>query len=315
PERASVGAGTEPEDGDHARGRPAGSLRTLAVVEAHDRAQDLETERVQDLTRDALAPQSHGVRGQVDGHAHGRARGQPARRAHVVGPVRGPYEQAPPPRLQLAHLDEQRGVEDLLPAHRRVQGGREVQERDQLGHALEERAGLPRSPEIVERALVLEDDGNFHQRPGDSSSALSLCLTRAHTLRRAERRNVTESMIFSMRCMPRPPVRRSVTNLSRSTWGTARGSTICPVSTSSTRKSGPRSSKRSSTSRSVAPLYACSSTFVAASSTARESRSATGSEKPATSAIFFVTSRTRPRYAVSLGSDRTRAGLLRPRGD
>src|SRR5947207_12966722 len=55
-------------------------------------------------------------------------------------------------------------------------------------------------------------------------------------------------------------------------------------------------------------------TLVAASSTASESRSATGSAKPATSAIFFVTSRTRPRYAVSLGRERTRAGLLRGRG-
>ena len=42
-------------------------------------------------------------------------------------------------------------------------------------------------------------------------AAPSLRLTRQHTFRRAERRNVTESMIFSIRCTPRPPLRRSLT--------------------------------------------------------------------------------------------------------
>ncbi len=49
-------------------------------------------------------------------------------------------------------------------------------------------------------------------RPQDPSVALGLlCLTRQQTFLRAARRNVTESMIFPIRCTPRPPVRRSFT--------------------------------------------------------------------------------------------------------
>src|SRR5713101_2627751 len=57
-------------------------------------------------------------------------------------------------------------------------------------------------------------------------------------------------------------------------------------------------------------------TLVVASSTARASRSASGSANPATSAMRLVSSRTRPRYAVSLGRLSISAGLARarPRG-
>ena len=42
------------------------------------------------------------------------------------------------------------------------------------------------------------------------ASRAGLRLTRQQTLRRAARRNVTESMICPIRCTPRPPVRRSL---------------------------------------------------------------------------------------------------------
>jgi len=139
---------------------------------------------------------------------------QPPRRPGrqpAAGPQReaarrlGMHEQTSPRGLHFAHDDQEGGVQDLAPAERGVESGGQVQQGDQLGHALEQRRLVTLAPELVERLLVREHDRRIHGDP------VPLRLTRQHTLRRAERRKVTESMIFSIRCTPRPPLRRCAT--------------------------------------------------------------------------------------------------------
>ena len=135
---------------------------------------------------------------------------QPARGAQPehAGRFAVRHVEGAPRHLQLAHHDQQRRVQDLAAAEGGAERRREVEQRDQLGHALQQRGLAPLAPELVERLLVLVDDRRAHGRcPGAASG---LRLTMQQTLRCDARRNVTESMIRPIRCTPRPPVRRSL---------------------------------------------------------------------------------------------------------
>ena len=88
----------------------------------------------------------------------------PRRAAAVAAVLPGHVERAAR-NLQLAHHDQERRVEDLRAAERRAEGRAEVEQRDQLRHALEEGRLAPLAPELVERLLVLEDDGRRHGTP------------------------------------------------------------------------------------------------------------------------------------------------------
>ena len=114
-EGAPVRARAEAEDGDHARDGPP---RGLGPWPSWKRTIGHRTSRPSAARHVTATPprRPRRPRRSVDGHARGRARGQPARGAHVVGAVLRAHEQAPARRLQLAHHDEERGVEDLVPA-------------------------------------------------------------------------------------------------------------------------------------------------------------------------------------------------------
>ena len=194
-ERMAVGPRPQPQDRD----RPVG---------LEDRAQDLEAVRLEHPGASPLLAEDH-VRSpeRVEVDLRGRPRREAPRRLDPVASALRAHEQRAARRGQLAHHDEEGGVEDLGARQTRVERGREVQQRDQLRHPLEQRRRAALAPEGVEGALVLEHDGGVHGQ----RAAGSFRLTRQQTLRRAERRNVTESMIFSIRWTPRPPVRRSLT--------------------------------------------------------------------------------------------------------
>ena len=195
-EGTAVGPRPEAED----RNRPVG---------LEDRAQHLEAARLEYVGADPLPAKDHlGCHDRAEVDLRGRPGRQPTRSLDLVAAALRAYEEGPARGRHLPHHDEEGGIQDFRPRQARVQRGGEVQEGDQLRHPLQQRRGAALAAERVESALVLEHNGRVH---GQRAAAGSFRFTRLQTLRRADRRKVTESMIFSIRWTPRPPVRRSLT--------------------------------------------------------------------------------------------------------
>ena len=188
-ERRAARPRAEPEERD----RPAGAPHRADERDAGAGRQGLAGSGLERARLVALVPDRLG-----------RAGRQRARRAQPEGTL-GRDPQPAARDLQLAHHDQQRGVEDLAARERGAEGRREVQQRDELRHPLQQRGLAPLATELVERLLVLVDDRRRH-----GAVPAGLRLRSEQTLCRARRRKVTESMICPMRCIPRPPVRRSL---------------------------------------------------------------------------------------------------------
>jgi hypothetical protein len=129
-----------------------------------DRAQKLDAQGVEHLAAVARArEQDVGFGHRARRNLAGRSVHQSPAGPHHVVPAARTDQNAATAALQLAHDDQQRGVQNLLAGQAGAQGGREVQERDQLGHPLQEGPlGPGRATEFLEGPLILEHDRCFH---------------------------------------------------------------------------------------------------------------------------------------------------------
>ena len=174
------------------------------------------------------------------------------------------------------------------------------------------RAGTRRAP------LVLEDDGDGHRRLRGSSAAWSLLLDEGSTRcgRARALGSVTESMIFPMRCTPRPAgaALRRVAVAGRP--GAPRaGRPSSPVVHELDPEVGPRVLE-AQLDRAVRPprCRRARATLVAASSTARATARATGSVEAGDLGHLAASRRARGRGRRSRSGARgRRRGPLRPR--
>ena len=170
PERPALRPRPEPEQRDRSPAAPHG---------AHERepgAREPRLARWRDDRRGGRPPRTRAARAPRPGGLGRRAGGSVP--ALAVGDVERPARD-----LQLPHHDQQRRVQDLAAGERRAEGRREVEQRDQLGHALEQRRLAPLAPELVERLLVLVDDRRAHGRRSACGRGSGLRLTMQHTLR------------------------------------------------------------------------------------------------------------------------------------
>ena len=164
-ERPLPGPGPEAEEGE---GRPALRTGHTSASPAAARAPGRRGER---LLLETGPPRTSGA-----------SAGRSLRRAAPVAPLALGHEERRARHLQLSHDDEERRVEDLGQADARPQGDGEVEQRDELGHPLEQRRLPPLAAELVERLLVLEDDGRAHDaaspRPARRTGACACACSR-----------------------------------------------------------------------------------------------------------------------------------------
>ena len=134
--------------------------RTAIGLPALMIGQELEAERLPDPAAPGVPPRSGTARPFTEHIRAPRGAGRGPRASAVVARPRR-ARRAPRADLQLPHHDEERGVQDLLSREPGAERRGEVEQRDQLRHPLQERRLAALAPELVERPLVVEDDGRW----------------------------------------------------------------------------------------------------------------------------------------------------------